>query len=501
MTDMPTDHLASVPPHEQVTHEAHHKKQKRKRWLMILTVIFLALGLLWLIYWLIWGRFEEYTDDAYVGGNIIQVMSQVPGTVIEISTDDTKLVTQGQTLVKLDPADTEVALQRASAALAQTVRQTRQYYERAESAENIVILRGSDLMKAQLDVERRTGLVGERAISKEEMQHYTTAETVAQAQYHFALHDLQAALAVVENAYLYSNPMVERAKAAFKVAYLNRQRTLIVAPAAGYVAKRSVQVGQQIAMNTPLMAIVPLNDVWVDANFKESQLKHIRIGQPVTLYADAYGDVVYHGKVLGLSPGTGVSFALLPPQNATGNWIKIVQRLPVRIVLDANEIRKNPLLIGLSMRVTINTSHQDGARLATATPDKPLYSTTVYNDQLAAADVMINQILAANAPNTFLPHRQQDEETSIPQQPNTIQTPVSMFPSHQQINEVAHKSMPILIPALPKKMSSSTQTMIAPQIIKKTAAKHNHQLHVNSAKKKIALTSLKKSRYNKITHK
>lgn len=377
--------------------------RKRKLAMLLLGSIFLFIGLVWFIYWLIWGRFEVYTDDAYVNGNMVQLMPQVPGTVIAIYTDDTQLVLQGQTIVKLDPSDFEIALQRAQANLGQTVRQVRQYFEKAEQAQATLILRNADLMKAQLDLKRRVGLVGERAISREEMQHFKTTADTAQAQYDYALHALRAAQALIDNTHLYTHPLVERAKANMKTAYLNFQRTNILAPVTGYVAKRSVQVGQQVSMTTPMLAIVPLNEVWVDANYKESQLNKLRINQPVILYADANTDVTYHGKVMGLNAGTGAAFSLLPPQNATGNWIKIVQRLPVRISLDLTELKKNPLQLGLSMRVTVNVHDVSGNRLATLVHQTPVYSTDVYAKQLVLAEQLIDTVLHENAPDMFMP--------------------------------------------------------------------------------------------------
>jgi membrane fusion protein (multidrug efflux system) len=379
--------------------------RKRKIAMTILAIVFLGIGLIWLIYYLIWGQFEVYTDDAYVNGNLVQAMAQVPGTVVQINVDDTFLVTKGQEIIKLDPSDMQVAFQRASAALAQTVRQVRQAFENTKQAEAAVVARQADLVKAQLDLKRRAGLIGEKAISREEMQHYKTAEETAQAQYQVALHRLNAALALVENAHLYTHPEVERAKANFRTAYLNLMRTTIVAPATGYVAKRSVQVGQQVAVNTPMFAIVPLDNVWVDANYKESQLNDLRVGQPVAVTADAYSDVNYHGKVVGLNAGTGAAFSLLPPQNATGNWIKIVQRLPVRISIPAKELEQHPLQIGLSMRVTADIHDLSGSRLATMSERKPLYSTDVYTKQLADADKLIAKILQDNSPDLFIPRK------------------------------------------------------------------------------------------------
>jgi membrane fusion protein (multidrug efflux system) len=378
-------------------------RYRRKIAMLTLGAIFLLIGLIWLLYWLIWGRFAIYTDDAYVNGNMVQIMAQVPGTVVAINTDDTQLVMQNQVILKLDPDNTNILLQRAEAALAETVRQVRQIFENAQRAQASLTLRKADLKKAQLDMQRRTKLVGESAVSREEFQHYQTAVKTAQAEYDYALHNLYAMQALVENSHLYTHPLVERAKANFRIAYLNAQRTTVVAPVTGYIAKRSVQVGQQVSVNTPLMAIVPLREVWVDANYKESQLQDLRIGQPVTLSADAYPDMTFHGKVFGLNVGTGAAFSLLPPQNATGNWIKIVQRLPVRIWLDPEELKKRPLQLGLSMRVTTNIHNINGNMLAQKAEKKPLYTTDVYAQQLAQANTLINKILQENSPDMYLP--------------------------------------------------------------------------------------------------
>ncbi|MFI4918351.1 MAG: efflux RND transporter periplasmic adaptor subunit [Legionellales bacterium] len=376
--------------------------RKRKMAMLMLGSICLLTGLLWLIYWFIWGQFKEYTDDAYVSGNMVQLMPQIPGTVVEINTDDTQLVTEGQTIIKLDPADYALALQRAKADLAQTVRQVYQYFELAAQAQQQVILDKANLVKAQLDLKRRVGLIGNRAVSREEMQHYKTAVEAAQASYNLSLHQRDAAQALVENTHLYTHPLVETAKVNLKNAYLNFQRTTIVAPITGYVAKRNVQPGQYVSTSSVMLAIIPLHDTWVDANYKESSLESIRVNQPVTLYADAYPGITYHGKVLGLNAGTGSAFSLLPAQNATGNWIKIVQRLPVRIRLNNHELKKNPLQLGLSMRVTVNTHNRAGSRMPKTTATRFKYETGVYLQQLATIEPIINDILKANAPDMSL---------------------------------------------------------------------------------------------------
>lgn len=376
---------------------------KRKVAMLTLGGAFLLIAVLWFLYWLIWGRFEQYTDDAYVNGNLVQLMPQIPGTVVEIHTDDTQLVTEGQVLIKLDQADYSIALQRAKADLGQSVRQVRQYFESAAQAQQNVILDKANLIKAELDVKRRTGLVGNRAVSREEMQHYKTAYEAAQATYNVSVHQLDSARALIENAQLYTHPLVEAAKANLKIAYLNFQRTTITAPVTGFVAKRTVQPGQQVAMNSAMLAIIPLHDTWVDANYKESSLDDLRVNQPVTLYADAYPGITYHGKVVGLNAGTGSVFSLLPPQNATGNWIKIVQRLPVRVSLDPKELDKHPLQLGLSMRVTVNTHDRQGTRMQNTPRPQLKYGTDVFAKQLADVDALIDDILKANSPNMSLP--------------------------------------------------------------------------------------------------
>lgn len=375
---------------------------KRKIAMFILGGIFLIIAIIWFIYWLFWGQYKEYTDNAYVNGNMVQLMPQIPGTVTEVLTDDAQLVNEGQTIIKLDTADYVIALQQAKANLGQTVRQVSQYFANAEQAQQNVILDKANLVKAQLDLKRRVGLVGNKAVSREEMQHYKTAVEAAQASYNVSLHQLDAARALVANSNLYSHPLVEAAKANLKTAYLNLQRTTILAPVTGYIAKRSIQPGQQVSMNSVMLAIIPLKDTWVDANYKESSLNVLRVNQPVVLYADAYPDVTYHGKVMGLNAGTGSAFSLLPPQNATGNWIKIVQRLPVRIQIDQEELKKNPLQLGLSMRITVNTHDRTGTRMRGIQEPPFKLSTAIYDKQLVEVELLINEILKANAPDITL---------------------------------------------------------------------------------------------------
>jgi membrane fusion protein (multidrug efflux system) len=387
-------HNAAPPPKKISKH--------RKHILVVLSLIFLIIAIIWFLYWLFWGQFHEYTDDAYVSGNLVRLMPQVAGTVAAINTDDTQLAQAGQALVKLDDADMRLQFERAQAALANTVRKVRQYYDNVYQAQASVIISQADLQNAKFDVDRRQGLVGERAISREEMEHYSITLRSAQAHFDLTKAQLDAATALVANTSLYNHPEVIKAETNLKNAYLNLARTTIISPVTGYVAKRNVQVGQQITLGTSLMAIVPLNEVWIDANYKESQLERLRIGQNVELTVDAYGSVTFHGKIQGFSSGTGSAFDLLPPQNATGNWIKIVQRLPVRIALDPDELKQHPLRIGLSVRVTTNTFGMKGETLNKATPPRVYYQTDIYEKELAEANQLIATILQANAPDMTL---------------------------------------------------------------------------------------------------
>lgn len=381
--------------------QAQQMNKQRKRWLKRAGMFFIVLGILCLFYWLAWGRFNIYTDDAYVNGNMVDLMSQVSGTVVSVNTDDTNYVVEGQPLIRLDDTDRLVAMQKARANLAVTVRQVRQDYENVKQAKALLISRAAALEQANFDLKRRQGLVAQNAISKEELQHYQTADISAQAQYNDAKYRFVSALALVANTNLYNHPLVKQAEANYKAAYLSWIRTTIYSPVTGFVAKRSVQVGQQITAGTILLSVISLKDIWVDANYKETQLSRIRVGQSVKLIADA-NEIVYHGKVVGFSPGTGGVFALLPPQNATGNWIKIVQRLPIRVVIDPKELRKNPLQLGLSMRVTIYTRGLKGEKLSRVIRKSPLYVTTIYNDQLAKVDQDIETILKTNSPDVML---------------------------------------------------------------------------------------------------
>ena len=377
---------------------------KRKRLLLMLAAAFAILGAAYATYWWLIGQFYETTEDAYVAGNMVNVTPQIAATVTAIDADETDLVKQGQELVRLDDSDTAIALERAQANLAETVRQVRQMFERQDQLRANLALRQADVVRAQEDLARRQALIEQHAVSEEELQHARTALNVAQAAQSVAQHELAAANAVVTGTDVKHHPLVLEAEARLRAAYLQWQRHVILAPVSGYIAMRSVQIGQRVTPGTPLMTIVPLDRLWVEANLKEDQFAGIRLGQPVAMTADLYGSsVTFHGQVLGVGAGTGSAFSLLPPQNASGNWIKIVQRVPVRISLDPRELAKYPLRIGLSMKVAVDTHDRQGVALARQPVKRVQYRTDIYTPPTAAVDAMINTILAANVGERGVP--------------------------------------------------------------------------------------------------
>ncbi|GFE78943.1 multidrug resistance protein [Steroidobacter agaridevorans] len=344
----------------------------RKRGLLILATV-VALGAIgYTTYWLTVGRYYESTDDAYVASDIVQITSEVSGAVLGVHVDDTQSVERGQVLVELDPADANIAVSAAEAELARTVRQVRALYSQADQLRAQIAERQTDLNKSQNDYARRQALVADGAVSGEELAH--AQDTIAQtrASLQAAQRQLDATLAQIEGTTLEDHPNVLAAAAQLRDASLALRRTTIRSPVSGTIAKRGVQLGQHVNPGAPLLAVVPLDDVWIDANFKESQLKSVRVGQPVTVHADIYGkDVEYKGAVAGLAAGSGSAFALLPAQNASGNWIKIVQRVPVRITLDPEQLKQNPLRVGLSMHAEIEVRDTSGPLVASQVRNTP----------------------------------------------------------------------------------------------------------------------------------
>ena len=359
----------------------------------------LTVALAYGLYWAQVLRYHQTTDDAYVSGNVVEITPQISGTVVAIGADDTQFVKAGQSLVRLDRADARVALDQAEAQLARTVRDVRNQFATSAQLQAAVEAKQTELSRAQSDLERRARLGASGAVSGEELQHARDAVKAAQADLNASRQQLAANRARIDGTTLKDHPQVQDAAAAVRSAYLTWARTDLPAPVSGFIARRNVQLGQRVAPGTALMAVVPLDQVWVDANFKEPQLQRMRVGQPVTLSADLYGSrVVFHGRVAGFGAGTGSAFSLLPAQNATGNWIKIVQRVPVRVTLDPREIAAHPLQVGLSMRVDVDVHDGSGARLpqlaSTATP----WSTQVFGTSDGQADARVAAIISANEP-------------------------------------------------------------------------------------------------------
>ncbi|MBD9633130.1 efflux RND transporter periplasmic adaptor subunit [Pseudomonas sp. PDM19] len=379
------------------TQETQNGNPKRKRWLLILLAVVILAGLASVAWELLYGRWHEDTDDAYVNGNVVQITPQITGTVVSIGADDGDLVRKGQVLVKFDPSDADIALQQAEANLARTVRQVRGLFSNVDGYKADVATKKVALSKAEADFKRRQNLANDGAISQEELAHARDALDTARSSLTNSEQQLDTNRALVDDTVIASHPDVKAAAAKLRQAYLDDARAVIIAPVTGYVAKRTVQVGQRVQPGAALMAVIPLDQVWIDANFKETQLKHMRIGQPVEIRSDLYGsEVKYSGTVDSLGVGTGSAFSLLPAQNATGNWIKIVQRVPVRIRINPEELAKNPLRIGLSMDVNISLHDQSGPALAQQSPHEAVFSTDVYQEQLASADQLIEKLIQAN---------------------------------------------------------------------------------------------------------
>jgi len=370
---------------------------KRRTILLVIAAAFVLAGIGWYLLYVFVFSLREVTDDAYVSGNQVSVSSQVPGTVIGVLADDTQLVNVGQPLVKLDPTDAEVSLSKARSALANAVRQVRQQTEMASQYDAAVASSKLDLSRAEADLKRRQPLLADKAIAPEEVAHARETVDTAKAALDLASRQSAAAHALVDGTAIAENASVMQAKAAFREAWINAERNEIVAPVTGYVAQRAVQVGVRIQPGQPLLTIIPLHDLWIDANFKESQLRNVRIGQPAEVESDLYGSSAeFHGKVIGLGAGTGSSFALLPPQNASGNWIKVVQRVPVRIALDPKELDQHPLRIGLSTSVKVDTHERNGRVLAAAPSTQPVAETDVYARDFAKAEAEADAIVRAN---------------------------------------------------------------------------------------------------------
>ncbi|MGB6154341.1 HlyD family efflux transporter periplasmic adaptor subunit [Castellaniella sp.] len=403
-----------------MTAQSSQSRPTRQRLLLIATVVFIVVALLYGAWWMIFASHYESTDDAYVHGNLVPISTQIPGTVVSIDADDTQTIQQGKPLLVLDDSDTRIALAQAQAALAQTVRHTQTLFVQNDAlAANVDVGEANVeqaqtlLHKAQNDLKRRSALRQSGGVSGEEILHAQVAVKSAQASVAQARAGLAASKAklatnqaLTRGSSVATHPDVQQAADQVRQAWLAQQRTHIFAPVGGMVAQRSVQLGQRVQPGAPLMTIVPLDSLWVEANFKENQLHGMQPGQRVTLVSDLYGsDVTYHGTVEGVSAGSGGAFALLPAQNASGNWIKVIQRVPVRIQLDPEELEKHPLRVGLSMTAEVDltpaTATQDSeTRPASTTQAQPAtatrLSTQIYDHDPAEVDALIQKIIQEN---------------------------------------------------------------------------------------------------------
>jgi membrane fusion protein (multidrug efflux system) len=387
MTDTQTEAPVVAPP--------AGNPQGRKRSLTILGVVVVIGAIVWAVFHFLLAAPEQETDDAYVAGDVVAITARDPGQVTAIHADNTQVVKAGQPLIDLDPATAEVGVASAEAELARAVRATRSEFSKVNETGAAVVQAEAELARARNDLARRRGAAAEGAISGEELSHAADQVKVASATLQLARSQQAQSRNGVTGTTVSNNPAVLAAIAAYRRAAIARSHMHVIAPIDGVVAQRTVQLGQQVSAGMPLMAVVPLDRVWVDANFRETQLRDLRIGQAATVTADMYGDdLVYHGHVVGLGAGSGNAFALLPPQNASGNWIKITQRVPVRIALDKGELRRNPLRVGLSVNATVDTADKSGTMVGR--PAAAAYKGLVTGEGDAAVDAKIRQIIAAN---------------------------------------------------------------------------------------------------------
>jgi membrane fusion protein (multidrug efflux system) len=372
-------------------------KNNRSRYLWLFTFLLIIIGAAWFLLWFFYLQFHVRTDDAYSNGSIVPLNSVIPGSVIAFYADDTDLVLEGQLLAELDKTYYQIEYEKTLATLAAQTLRIKQSAEDVFTAQANVEVRKSLLSKARFDYENRSQLVDSKAISKEDFIHSRDDLTIAENELKKAESQLKSAQDIIGNGPLETHPLIEEKKADVREAYFNLTHCSLYAPATGHVAKRGVNVGQAINRTTDLMGIIPTDYVWVDANYKETELTHMRVGQPATVTFDMYGsDVVYEGKVLGIASGSGSVFSLIPPQNATGNWIKIVQRLPVRISLDPEVVKNFPVRLGISADVKVNITNRDLPMLTQVPPTKPVATTNVFEIHLKNINEIIDQIVQSN---------------------------------------------------------------------------------------------------------
>lgn len=380
--------------------EAQPPKTKRSRTILWVTLAILLVGLIWALLWFFYFQYYKWTDDAYVNGNMVNVTPVISGTPVAFFTDDTGLVIEGQLLVLLDDTPYQIAHEKELKTLAATVLQVKQLYDNVKSStasfENKRVLYG----KANYDYENRSRLVSSQAVSQEDYTHSRDDLNAAKYNLEQAEAELQAAKAAAGPTPLEHHPLLEEQKNAVRQAFYNLKHCAIYAPMTGYVAQRAVEVGQWVTPLTYMLAIIPAETMWVDANYKETELTYMRVGQPATVTFDIYGSgVKYKGKVLGIASGSGSVFSLIPPQNATGNWIKIVQRLPVRIEIDPEMMKKYPLRLGISAEVTVDVTQTDLPMLVQVPSTEVVAKTNVFDLDFETLENLMNKIIKENSSN------------------------------------------------------------------------------------------------------
>ncbi|WP_337048549.1 EmrA/EmrK family multidrug efflux transporter periplasmic adaptor subunit [Serratia fonticola] len=372
--------------------------EKRKQWLLIFLMVIVIAAMTSATWWYFNSRNVQSTDDAYVMGNQVTISSQVNGSVVSVNYTNTDLVQQGDVLVNLDDTDANLNFKKVKNKLAETVRKTKQIYVNDAQYNANIAQAKIAYQQAQADYQRRTQLMGAGAFSKEDLQHARNAFSSSKAALDVAIEQYRSNRTLIQNSTLEQQPAILLAAEQMREAWLALQRTKIRSPVTGYVAQRNVQVGETLSAGQALLSIVPADQLWIDANFKETQLSGVRIGQKVSVVSDLYGsNVVFDGVVEGINMGTGGAFSVLPAQNATGNWIKVVQRLPVRITLDAEQLKAYPLRIGLSTTVTLRENNTNGPALSTTQRQKPAYQSQALVLDTSSIDQEIQDIIKANA--------------------------------------------------------------------------------------------------------
>jgi len=371
--------------------------ERRKKIIWIYCGICSALLLIAFFYWLIFWRYFEWTDDAYVEGNQVVATPLQDGFIQAIHTDDTYFVKKGDLLIEMDETDARIELEHAKEDLAQTVRNVCQLFHDYFAYWSDIGVKKAELIKTMQDLEHREGVIDAGGVSLEDLEHAVAA---LRASYH-SLEQTKSlykkALAAIQGTSIYDHPLILAAADRVRLAWVRLYRCNIYAPVDGLVAQRKIQVGMWVRSGQPLLSVIPLDQIWVNANYKETQLKHMRIGQKVKIHSDLYGHgVVYHGTIAGLPGAAGNAYSILPPQNLSGNWIKIVQRLPVRVSLDPDELLKHPLRIGLSMEATVDMRDQEGKLVPTSSLGSPTYETPIFTIEERGDEELIGSIIESN---------------------------------------------------------------------------------------------------------